>query len=208
MARILLVRHGTTEWNESGRYQGISDIPLNEQGLRQAEALRQRLAGERIDVIYSSDLKRAVQTAGAIAAGRDLEVIDCRELREMNFGEFEGLTFTEIGDRYDSEWWAARDANLEIPGGESISQLAARVSAFAERLSSYDKGETVLIVAHGGTLRALICLLLGLGLEHWWQIGIDSASLTEIDTYSERTVLSLLNDACHVRAIEGQGIGQ
>ena len=74
MARLLLVRHGKTEWNESGRYQGISDISLSEEGLRQAEALGQRLAGEKIDAVYSSDLKRAVQTARTIASGRDLEI--------------------------------------------------------------------------------------------------------------------------------------
>jgi len=200
LARLLLVRHGKTEWNESGRYQGISDISLSEEGLRQAEALGQRLAGEKIDAVYSSDLKRAVQTARTIASGRDLEMALCKELQEMNFGEFEGLTFAEIERRHpDNDWWTARDADMELPGGESISQLAARVSQFAESLSRYKEGETVLVVAHGGTIRALICLLLGLGLEHWWQIGLDGGSITQIDTYSERTVLTLLNDTCHLR---------
>lgn len=205
MARLLLVRHGKTEWNETGRYQGISDIGLSAEGMRQAEALRERLAGEEIDAIYCSDLKRAVQTARPIASGRELEIVLCKELREMNFGEFEGLTFAEIGERYpDNDWWAARDADMELPGGESISQLTARVDQFLTRLSQGNEAETVLVVAHGGTIRALICLVLGLGLEHWWQIGLDGASFTEINIYSERTVLSLLNDTCHLRNRESQ----
>jgi len=209
LTRLLLVRHGKTEWNESGRYQGASDIPLNEQGLQQAEALRQRLEAERIDVVYSSDLRRAAQTAEVIMAGRSAVPLLCEELREMDFGEFEGLTFGEIRDRYPHiDWWSAQDSDLQLPGGESVMQLVERLDRFAGRLSQHADGDTVLVVAHGGTIRGLICALLGLGLEHWWQIGLDSASLTQIDLYPDRTVLSLLNDTCHVRALEGQGVGQ
>ena len=199
MARLLLVRHGKTEWNEAGRYIGRSDIGLSAFGLREAEALGQRLAGERIDAIYCSNLKRAVQTAQVITSGRDVELVTCEELREMDFGEFEGLTLEEIRQRRpEFDWWTGRDADMEFPQGESVRRVASRVGPFAGRLERYAEGETVLIVSHGGTLRALICLLLGLDLEHWWQIGLDSASLTVVDTYPERTVLSLLNDVCHL----------
>jgi len=199
LAKFLLVRHGKTEWNEAGRYVGRSDIGLSAFGLREVEALGQRLAGERIDAIYCSNLKRAVQTAQVIASGRDVELMICEELREMDFGEFEGLTLEEIRQRHpEFDWWTARDADMQFPQGESVRQVVSRVGPFAGRLESYAEGETVLIVSHGGTLRALICLLLGLNLEHWWQIGLDSASLTVVDTYGERTVLSLLNDVCHV----------
>ena len=199
MARLLLVRHGKTEWNEAGRYVGRSDIGLSASGLREAEALGQHLAGERIDAIYCSNLKRAVQTAQVIASGRDVELVICEELREMDFGELEGLTLEEIRQRRpEFDWWTGRDADMQFPQGESVRRVASRVGPFAGRLERHAEGETVLIVAHGGTLRALICLLLGLNLEHWWQIGLDSASLTVVDTYPERTVLSLLNDVCHL----------
>lgn len=199
MARLLLVRHGKTEWNEAGRYVGRSDIGLSAFGLREAAALGQRLAGERIDAIYCSDLKRAVQTAQVIASGRNVEPMTREELREMDFGEFEGLTLEEIRQRRpEFDWWTARDADMQFPQGESVRRVVSRVGPFAGRLESYAEGETVLIVSHGGTLRALICLLLGLDLEHWWQIALDSASLTVVDTYPERTVLSLLNDVCHL----------
>ncbi|MCX5998617.1 MAG: histidine phosphatase family protein [Chloroflexi bacterium] len=101
MARLLLVRHGTTAWNEMGRYQGSSDIALSARGLREAEALGKRLTDEKIDAFYASDLRRAVQTAQAIIpAERHGELVICRELREIDFGEFEGLTYNEIRTRH------------------------------------------------------------------------------------------------------------
>lgn len=201
MTRLMLVRHGKTEWNETGRYQGCSDTCLSSTGLEEAEAVRQRLAAEKIDVIYCSDLERAVRTAEIIASGRDVRLVTCKELREIDFGEFEGLTFVEVGQRYpDNDWWTARDAAQKLPRGESVSQLAARVDQFiAVCLEKHTEEETILVVAHGGSLRTLVCRLLGLSLEHWWQIGIDSASLTIMETYSLGMMLSVLNDTCHLK---------
>ena len=200
LARLLLVRHGKTEWNETGRYQGRSDIGLSGVGIQEAGALRQRLAGEKIDAIYCSDMKRAVETAQVIASGRNIEPVACEELREIDFGAYEGLTFEEVMQRYPgTNWWTAQNAEARLPQGESINQLASRVDRFVARLREHADAETVLVVAHGGALRALICLLLGIGLEHWWQIGMDSASLTVIGIYPERAVLHTLNDVCHLR---------
>jgi broad specificity phosphatase PhoE len=174
---------------------------LSSTGLEEAKAVRQRLAAEKIDVTYCSDLERAVQTAKTIAFGRGIELVICKELREIDFGEFEGLTFDEVGRRYpDNDWWTARDAAQKLPQGESVGQLAARVDQFiSARLEKHTDKETILIVAHGGSLRTLVCRLLGLGLEHWWQIGIDSASLTIMQTYPRGMMLSLLNDTCHLK---------
>ena len=207
MARLLLVRHGETEWNETARCQGSSDISLSATGFQQVEALKRRLVKERIDAIYSSDLKRAVHTAQIIALEHNTELVTCRELREIDFGEFEGLTFEEIKQRYPhSNWWTVQDAEEKLPRGESVSQLVSRVSQFVARLRGYTGGETILVVAHGGSLRALLCLLLGLGLEHWWRIRLDSASLTVVETYSEGAVLSLLNDLCHLENLKNRGL--
>lgn len=205
MAKLLLVRHGETEWNKTARYQGHSDISLSALGLQQAEALRQRLSREKSNLIYSSDLKRAVHTAQIIALGHNAEMVLCRELREIDFGEFEGLTFEEIKQRYpSSNWWTAKNPEARLPKGESISQLSTRVSQFVARLRKYAGGETILIVAHGGSLRALLCLLLGLGLEHWWQIRLDIGSLTIVEIHPEGAVLSLLNDTCHLENSENE----
>ena len=204
--RLLLARHGRTEWNETGRYQGSSDVGLSSGGLQEAEALGRRLAGERIDAIYCSDLKRAVETAEAVARGRDLKLITHKELREIDFGGLEGLTFGEIDRRYPGiDWWTARDPDMKLPQGESVSQLAKRVRRFLAELGGHSDEETALVVAHGGTLRAVICLVLGLSLEHWWQISIDSASLSMIDRYSTTSVLSHLNDVCHLEHLKDVG---
>jgi phosphoserine phosphatase len=206
LARLLLVRHGETEWNKSGRYQGRTDIDLNAVGIQQAEALRQRLGKEKINVIYSSDLKRAVHTAEIIALEHNAELVTGKELREIDFGEFDGLTFAEIKQRYPtSNWWAAKDAEEKLPNGESVSQLTARVSQFISGLRIHTDEETVLVVAHGGALRSLLCLLLALGLEHWWQIRLDTASLTIVENHPEGVVLSLLNDVCHLDNLKNEG---
>ena len=200
MSRLLLVRHGDTEGNSAERYWGHTDVKLSAAGLRQAELLRQRLAMEKIDAIYASDLERATVTAQTIAAGRSQLVITLPDLREINFGELEGLNFTEVGKQYPeiARLWRERRMSLRYPGGESIEELDGRVSQFRRRLEKHGAGETVLIVAHSATLRLLMCQLLGLPSQHWWQFRLDLASLTVMGTYPAGAILNLLNDVCHL----------
>jgi alpha-ribazole phosphatase len=199
LSKLLLVRHGETEWNQTGRYQGHSDISLSDTGHRQADALKKRLSNESIEAVYSSDLKRAVQTAQIIMSAHNTELTTCEELRELNFGKFEGLTFEEIKkDRIQHNWWTANHLDEKIPNGESIRDLTNRVSQLVGRLDRQANEEIILIIGHGGSLRALICLLLGFSSEYWWRIRLDSASLTIVETYPEGAVLSLLNDLCHL----------
>lgn len=196
MVKLLLVRHGETEWNKTGRYQGHSDVELSAIGLWQAERLRDRLAGQRIDAVYSSDLKRASHTAQIITSQHNLAVMPGKELREINFGELEGMTYDEIQLHYPN--WSGISSDVSIPGGESLSQLAFRIELFVPRLTEHSGDKTVLVVAHGGALRVLVCILLGIGIEHWRQIRLDGASLTIMEGYPDRVVLSLLNDTCHL----------
>ena len=200
MARLLLVRHGDTELNSAERYWGASDVTLSAVGLGQAERLRNRLATERIDAVYSSDLKRALVTAETIASGHKLEVITCPELREINFGQLEGLTFDQISQLYPevARLWMERNPRLKYPGGESLDELNSRVSSYMSRLEKHAEEETILIVAHSGVLRTLVCQLLGIELRHRWQIRLDLASLTVMETYPQGAILSLLNDVSHL----------
>jgi len=199
--RLLLVRHGDTELNSAERYWGSTDVKLSDAGFRQAERLRDRLATERIDAIYASDLRRASATAEIIASGHRLDVIICAELREMNFGELEGLTFNEISRLYPevTELWRQRSPKLKYPGGESVDEFNSRVSQFVGRLKKQAPQETILIVAHSGSLRSLVCHLLGIGVERRWQFRLDLASLTILETYPPGAILSLLNDVSHLR---------
>lgn len=196
MMRLLLVRHGETEWNREGRYQGHTDVELSTTGLWQAERLCDRLAEQRIDAVYSSDLKRALQTAQIITSKHNLAVIPCKELREIDFGELEGMTFDEIQRHYPD--WGGMSSDVSLPRGENLSQLTARIELFVSRLVEHSGDRIVLVVAHGGSLQVLVCILLGIGIEHWRQICLDSASLSAVESYREQAVLSLLNDTCHL----------
>lgn len=202
MSRLLLVRHGDTELSSAERYWGHSDIKLSTLGFRQAERLRDRLAIEKIDAIYSSDLQRALATAKTIASRHQLDVTICAELREINFGKIEGLNFEEISQlfpEFAAKWKEKRSINLEFPGGESLDQLNNRVSNFVGRLKKHKAEETVLIVAHAGVLRSLICQLMEIELRYIYQIRLDLASLSILETYPTGAILSLLNDISHLR---------
>ena len=202
MSRLLLVRHGETELNSAERYWGQSDVKLSALGVRQAERLRDRLAMEKIDAIYSSDLQRAWATAKTIASGRQLDVTICTELCEINFGKLEGLNFEESSQlfpEFAAKWKAQRSTNIEFPGGESLDQLHSRVSNFVGRLKKHKVEETVLVVAHAGVLRSLICQLMEIELRYIYQIRLDLASLSIVETYPQGAIVSLLNDTSHLR---------
>jgi len=174
---------------------------LSADGHEQVERIRDRLTGEKIDAIYSSDLKRASVTAEVISTGHDVDIETCPELREMNYGDIEGLTFEEIGYRYPELWEMIInfDFRLNFPGGESWNGFTKRTITFLDRLNKHAPEETILIVSHSGPLRVLVCRLLGIDQSHWLQIRIDNASLSIVDTYPKRVILSLLNDTSHLR---------
>ena len=186
--------------NASRRFSGYTDVDLNEEGFKQAEKLRERLAGERIDAVYCSDLKRTVSTAEVISRGQESEFTRCFELRELHYGDAEGLTFDEITAKFPhiSEGLRNSFLDLDFPGGEDFNEFSARVCTFPAKLKDHPEEHTVLIVAHGGSLRTLVCHFLGIGQEHWRKFRFDNCSLSIIDLYSERVILSLLNDTTHL----------
>jgi alpha-ribazole phosphatase len=197
--KILLVRHGFIGVKEE-RFLGRTDLPLSETGARQAEQLRARLANEKIDVIYASPLRRALSTAVIIASGHKAPVTPCEDLCECNFGDVEGLSYEEIKQRYPAlaEELSVRKTG-DFPGGETLEQLNGRVQSFLKLLEKHKPEDTVLVVAHGGPVRLIICNLLGLGLEHWVQMRVDHASLSIVETYLGTAILSLLNDVSHLK---------
>lgn len=201
MARLFLVRHGIVESNSTGRLWGHTDIPLCADGIQQAWKVCERLSREKIAIIYSSDLRRSLDTATIIASPHQLSMVSCPELREINFGRFEGMTFEEIKNCYPEaeKLWAGANPELSFPDGESLKALSNRIDHFVDRLSEYGLKDTVLVVAHGGSLRMLLCRLMGFDLSHWWQISITHASITILDCYPEGGMLCLLNDTCHCK---------
>jgi probable phosphoglycerate mutase len=143
---ILLARHGETDWNRDGRWQGWADPPLNDTGRTQARALRDQLQETPFDAVYSSDLQRAHETAEIVAAPHHVPVIADEGLREIDVGAWSGLT------RAEQE---ARFPGVERPDGETREQHLARVLVAVERIARDHPGERLLIVSHGGTMRAL-----------------------------------------------------
>jgi broad specificity phosphatase PhoE len=184
---------------------GHSDIELGPDGRRQIERLRDYLAGESIDAAYASDLRRTMATEEILAAGRNLQVVPCPELRELNYGVCEGLTFGEIGHDYPDV--AKQCINftpaLEFPEGETFNAFAARVVRFLQRLKDDGRNGPVLVVSHNGPIKVLICHLLGISMEHWWQIRVDTASLSIIDITQRGAVLTRLNDVSYLNGSTG-----
>jgi len=182
---------------------GHSDIELSAAGYRQVEQLRDHLANEKIDAVYSSDLRRALVTAETISSGREVDIITCLELREVNYVACEGLTFQAIGSRYPDVAEKCVDFTLELgfPDGESFEEFIGRTSKFLDRLNKHVPSETILIVSHNGPLKVLVCRLLGIEMEHWWQMRIDIASLSIVETSPRGAIISRLNDTSHLIGI-------
>ena len=201
MAKLLLVRHGITKLYQADRFWGSIDVTLSDAGIRQAENLRDRLKKEEIKAAYSSTLSRTRLTAEIIASARKLKVTPAPELNECNFGYVEGLTFAEINQQYPdlAEVLLGFDIDTRFPGGESFAEFDKRVQGFLPHLKDHKTAETVLIVAHGGSLPLIVCHLLGLPITLWRQLRINQASLSIMETYPQGAVLNLLNDTCHLK---------
>ena len=155
--RILAIRHGQTAWNADSRIQGHTDIALDPIGEWQAERLAQALGDEDVDVLYSSDLGRARQTAAPLAARKGLALRIDTGLRERGFGEFEGLSFAQIEQRWPEQAaaWRQRDPDFGARGGEVLRDFRDRVVATVGRLAMAHRGQSLALVTHGGVLDIL-----------------------------------------------------
>jgi probable phosphoglycerate mutase len=176
------VRHGETDWNVEKRLQGQLDVPLNAVGRAQARAVARSLAAECFSAVYSSDLSRAMDTASEIAQALGLTVQPTPSLRERHFGVYQGLTQDEA-QRSDPEGYAryrGRDPDHVVPGGESLKQLALRITASLTALALSHSGETILLVSHGGVLDIAHRLAAAQPLETQRDFTISNAALNWI----------------------------
>ncbi|USX26208.1 histidine phosphatase family protein [Oxalobacteraceae bacterium OTU3CINTB1] len=188
---ILLIRHGETAWNAVRRLQGHIDIPLNAEGERQAGALAQALAAESVDVIVSSDLQRARQTAQAVADQyHGAQVQTDAKLRERCYGVFEGMLYTEVAQKYPADFalWQARDIDAVMPPGERVAesfrQFYARAISAIREWAERHPGKTVAIVAHGGVLECAYREAVGMQLDSPRDFQVKNASINRF-TFSE-----------------------
>ena len=203
MPRLYLVRHGQSEYNVTRRFAGSgSDVALTAAGVGQAGLLRDRLVSAKIDAVFSSNLKRALSTAGIISENYGVEIVSCPELGEINYGVCEGKTFDEVSFEYPdlAKQIYGADPKIRFPGGESFEEFTGRICRFLDRITKYDDMQTVLVVSHGGSIKTLVCRLLDIDINsHWAQIRIDNASLTVVETGKNGAIISLLNDTSHLK---------
>jgi broad specificity phosphatase PhoE len=181
--QIVLLRHGATDWNLQGRCQGSSDRRLTEVGLRQAEQIAIQLGNETIHAIYSSSLERARQTAALVSRPHNLPVMIEDDVRELDHGELEGLTFNEIKAKF-SEFltvWRTAPAELQIPGGERLADVAERAWRALSRIAQrHQTDQTVVVVSHNFPILGVVCRVTGTDLNNYRSFHLDPCGVTRI----------------------------
>jgi alpha-ribazole phosphatase len=206
MALITLVRHGESIWNEERRIQGNQDPPLSPRGRRQAALLAARLGAHllrRPTALYASPLRRAMETAEIVAGSVSLPVMTESGLREMALGSWEGRTVPEIRAASPGayEAWLKDPQAHPAPGGERLEAFADRVVAAFERLRAAHHGGDVILVSHGGPIKALLCHILGLEMRALFRMKQDNTALSAVEVDGETRRVVLLNDTCHLRDV-------
>lgn len=204
---IYLVRHGNVVGAETRRFIGHLDVPLSPGGEAEARALARRLAGVKLAAVYSSDLARTRRTAEILAAPHGLDPVALPALREFSMGRWEGLTADAIRalDPAAFEAWMADVGRFQFPGGESLPDVVSRAWPAFEAIAERHAGERVVVVAHGGPNRVVLCRALGVRLERILALGQDYAALSVLERGAGDWVLRLLNhrEPCHDGATAG-----
>jgi alpha-ribazole phosphatase len=194
--RIYLIRHGEVQGAGTPRYNGHADVSLSERGVAQYHALKERFAGSRIAACYTSDLTRCVAGAGILGAHLVVEPVREPNLRELNIGVWEGMTWAEIIAEYPDAWEArlADIVNYRVPGGENLLDLRQRITPVIDAIVARHRGEEVLVVAHGGANRVILLDAMGAPLSSLFRIEQDYCCLNIIDCYADgKRVVKLLN---------------
>ncbi|MBI2872390.1 MAG: histidine phosphatase family protein [Chloroflexi bacterium] len=205
MVRLLLVRHGQTEWNVQGRTQGGGQ--LTPKGRRDVEALALRLQRERVAAIYASPSARTRKTAEVLAQALNVEVNIREGLLDLDYGQWSGSTFEAARESAPDLFrqWEEAPHTVRFPGGESLSDLRQRVMAVIQEVLERHPEETVAIVTHDSPIRTVVCSVLGLDDSHHQQVETEPGSLTVAQVGQGNQVLVALNDGCHLEVADASG---
>lgn len=200
---LYLIRHGETDWNSEQRCQGFSDIPLNETGKQQADAIARCLSRTEIGAIYSSTLSRAHETAFIIAKYHDAPVQTTHALRELNQGAFEGLAMRELFEKHADflAEWLRDPADLQVPGGESLREVQTRAWAKCEEIIEKHSDRNIIIVGHNLCNLTILCKIMKMDLNDFRRVHLDVAgiSIIELGGRWPHPVVIRLNDTNHLR---------
>lgn len=199
--RLILIRHAETDWNLKRRYCGSSDIDLNGTGKRQAQKLRKRLKTERVYRVYSSDRKRAVETAKIVFGSSGIEKIP--GLREMHFGCFEGLTHNQILKRYAKVYkkWLNDPFSAVVPDAESLKTFSKRIATAFKKIVSLNRNKTTAVVCHGGSIGVFITCILK--TDGFFKYIPHSASVSIIEYKNNKARIKLFDDIKHLEVLHG-----
>ena len=198
--KLILVRHGETQWNRENRVVGFADIGLNDEGRKQVKRLALALKEEKVDAIYSSPLSRAWETAQEVARYHDGEVKADDAFKEMDAGELDGLTYEDMRDRYGEliKQWLSEPASVIMPGGESLGNVQERAWLAVERIRERHPDGTVMVVSHNFVILCIICKALGVELGQFRRLRPHVASISILDFGQRGVSLVLFNDTCHL----------
>jgi broad specificity phosphatase PhoE len=204
MTSIYLVRHGQTAWNKEEIFRGRTDVPLDETGMRQAELAGEYFKEILLQGIYSSPLSRAWQTAEQIARSQNLKVQPLAGLIDMSFGKWEGRPLQEVREMDQERYrqWRDEPHLFKLPDGESLDEIRSRAMAALEEVIKKHPEETVVLVSHRVVNKELLCGVLGIDNSHFWQIAQDTTAINLIQYHKGRYVLSLMNETCHLKALQ------
>jgi len=204
--RLILVRHGETEWNRQRRVQGLSNLALNDTGKKQAEALARTLSNKKVDAIYSSPLRRAQETARAISRFHRLEVEILDGLKELDVGDVDGMTYEDMKTHHGEFFvrWMTDFTSVRLPGGGFVPELrdqcCTAIQDIVRRERKAEKDDRVaVVVTHFFPIMCIVCNSMGLDLSHCRRLRVDLASISVMDFSADNTVLVSLNDTCHLR---------
>lgn len=196
--KLILIRHGETLWNRENRIQGHTDVELSDLGRLQVEKLSLSLKKERIEAIFSSPLRRAYETAQAIARFHNLNISIEENLRELNHGDFESLTLQDLKEQHESflKKWKEDPASVVMPNGESLFQVQERVWETIKTIIHSEKD--TLVVSHGMALMTLLCKIQNLSLSKGREVFVTMASKTVVQFDDGKGVITIFNDASHL----------
>lgn len=208
MNTYYLVRHGQTEWNTQGRTQGHGNSPLTELGVKQAENLAKAIKKYPIDLIYCSDLGRAVQTAQIVGKELGIDVEPTDKLREMGFGIWEGMKLTDIETDYKDMFtmWRNQPDQLKVPGGEMLKDIKNRQDELLDELNSMYQNKHILLVSHSVTVRVMLLSMLGSDIANIYRIKQDNTAINIVEYKDYGPVIKKINDTSHL--LLGDGVNE
>lgn len=203
MLELVLVRHGETDWNAGEVFRGRADMELNDTGRRQAELVGEYLSGEKVDFVYSSPLRRAVETAETIARYHGLEISTISNLIDFDFGEWQGKSLTKVRAEYGEVYrdWTDTPEQVSIPGGESLEDVRRRAMPFVEDAVMRCGDGRIVMVSHRVVCKVLVCSLLGIDISRFPNIRMNTGGITRFHCGEGRLVLTVHNDTSCLRPI-------